>query len=69
MLQEGYDQFRDAGIFKVPETGPWRLFVTSPELIDELRKAPDDELSFAAATNEVRPSFRAKRNDESTSKV
>ncbi|KZS89011.1 cytochrome P450 [Sistotremastrum niveocremeum HHB9708] len=53
VLQEGYDQYRDAGFFKVPETGPWRIFATSRELIDELRKAPDDELSFAAATNEI----------------
>lgn len=31
----------------------WLVVVCSSKLVEELRKAPDDELSFMEATNEV----------------
>ena len=32
----------------------WHVIVSGPKLVDELRKAPDDVLSFLEATREVR---------------
>ena len=32
----------------------WHVIVLGPKLIDDLRKAPDDVLSFHEATREVR---------------
>lgn len=41
--------------FKVPRISTWEVVVSKPELIDEVRKAPDNVLSFHAAVDEVRP--------------
>ncbi|TFK45956.1 cytochrome P450 [Heliocybe sulcata] len=49
-VQEGYNKYK-GGLFRVPRFDGWRVYVTTPELIDEIRKAPDDVLSFAEATN------------------
>ncbi|THH31099.1 hypothetical protein EUX98_g3096 [Antrodiella citrinella] len=48
MLQEGYDKYK-GGAFKVPQLFRWEVIVTGPKLIEELRKAGDDELSFDEA--------------------
>lgn len=39
--------------FKIPMIDHWEVVVSKPELIDEVRKAPDDKLSFYAAVDEV----------------
>ncbi|TCD68632.1 hypothetical protein EIP91_010287 [Steccherinum ochraceum] len=51
MMQEGYDKYK-GGAFKVPELFRWLVVVTGPQLIEELRKAGDDELSFDEAVAE-----------------
>ncbi|KAI0804683.1 cytochrome P450 [Irpex lacteus] len=50
-LEEGYSKYRD-GIFKIPYLNSWHIVVSGPKLIDELRQAKDDELSFAEAVAE-----------------
>ena len=42
-------------MFKIPELNRWRLMLTSPAQVDEMRMAPDDVLSFDEATSDVRP--------------
>ncbi|EPQ50638.1 cytochrome P450 [Gloeophyllum trabeum ATCC 11539] len=49
ILQEGYNKYR-GGLFRVPRFDGWTVYVTSPVLVEELRKAPDDVLSFSEAT-------------------
>jgi len=52
MLKEGYARTKP-GIFKIATFQKWKVVVTSPELIDDMRKAPDDVLSQHDATNEL----------------
>ena len=40
--------------FKIPELFRWHVIVTGPKLIEDLRKAQDDVLSFDEAVIEVR---------------
>lgn len=42
--------------FKVANFNRWLVIVSGPRLIDDVRKAADNELSFIDAANEVRPS-------------
>ncbi|KZV83351.1 cytochrome P450 [Exidia glandulosa HHB12029] len=46
---EGYRKYYST-VFKVRAFQDWQLIVSGPTLIDELRKAPDDVLSFREAT-------------------
>ena len=39
--------------FRYAELGHWRVLVTSPEAVEELAKAPEDVLSFHAASIDV----------------
>jgi hypothetical protein len=48
-------QFK-GGVFKVAALDKWILVVSGPQLIDELRKAPEDALSFDSAVTDVRSS-------------
>ncbi|CCM00817.1 uncharacterized protein FIBRA_02859 [Fibroporia radiculosa] len=52
LIQEGYVRYK-GGVFKYKATRGWTVIVTSTPLIEELRRAADDELSFAESTNEV----------------
>ncbi|TCD62555.1 hypothetical protein EIP91_006733 [Steccherinum ochraceum] len=52
LLQRGYDKYKGK-TFKVPEIFRWHVFVTSKVLVEELRKANDDELSFMDAMVEI----------------
>ncbi|KAK7678985.1 hypothetical protein QCA50_017928 [Cerrena zonata] len=52
MVQEGYNKYK-GGAFKVPELFYWHVVVTGPKLIDDLRKAGSDELSFNEAAAEM----------------
>ncbi|KAL5522640.1 hypothetical protein ACEPAG_8658 [Sanghuangporus baumii] len=48
-LQEGYRKY---STFKIPQLYGWLVVVNTPELIEEVRKAPDDKLSFIEATED-----------------
>jgi hypothetical protein len=39
--------------FKISNGHRWLVILSNPKLIDELRRAPDDELSFLDSVNEV----------------
>jgi hypothetical protein len=45
-------QFK-GGVFKVATLDKWMVVVCDPVLVDELRKAPHDELSFDGAVIDV----------------
>jgi hypothetical protein len=45
-------QFK-GGVFKVATHDKWMVVVSDPVLIDELRKAPQDELAFDDAVIDV----------------
>ncbi|KAH8113856.1 cytochrome P450 [Phellopilus nigrolimitatus] len=51
MLLEGHTKY-GARTFKVPELTRWLVVVNTPELVEEIRRAPDDRLSFLDATDE-----------------
>lgn len=40
--------------FKIANFRYWQFIVSSPKLIDELRRADDNDLNFLVAVNEVR---------------
>lgn len=40
-------------VFKIPHLMGWHVLVSTPELIEELRRAPDEVLSFEHAVGEV----------------
>ncbi|KAF8503961.1 cytochrome P450, partial [Gautieria morchelliformis] len=52
LLMEGYAKYQH-GIFRVPDKRRWQIVVSGPQFIDELRRAPDDILSFPGATEET----------------
>ncbi|KAI0072121.1 cytochrome P450 [Panus rudis PR-1116 ss-1] len=52
LLQRGYNKYK-GGTFRVPEFQKWRVIVTSPRLVEELRKSPEDALSFDGAFAEI----------------
>ena len=48
-------QYKDkGGVFKVPEFFRWHVIVTGRALVEELRKANDDELNFDEGVKDVR---------------
>ncbi|KAJ3011693.1 hypothetical protein NUW54_g2086 [Trametes sanguinea] len=46
LLQEGYKKYYGS-VFKVPLLEQWVLIVSGPKMVEELRRRPDEELSFA----------------------
>jgi len=52
MVQEGYEKYK-GGIFKVAELFDWQVIVTGATLIEELRQAKEDQLSFDEAIVET----------------
>ncbi|KAI0828878.1 cytochrome P450 [Trametes gibbosa] len=44
-IQEGYKKYHGS-VFKVPMLEEWILVVSGPKMVDELRRSPEDELSF-----------------------
>ena len=40
-------------MFKIPDLLQWIVIATEPSMIEEIRKAPDDVLSFMDALDEV----------------
>ncbi|KAH9921475.1 cytochrome P450 [Epithele typhae] len=51
LIMEGYQKYYGSA-FKVASLDGWNVVVSGPKLVDELRKRPDDELSFLEATEE-----------------
>lgn len=52
VVQEGYDKFK-GGSFKIAQMDRWVVVVCGTKLVDELRKAPNDVLSFEDALNDI----------------
>jgi cytochrome P450 len=52
MVQEGYQKHK-GGMFRVPLIDKWVVVLTGPRLIEELRKVPEDELSFDHAMRDL----------------
>ncbi|KAH9942851.1 cytochrome P450 [Amylocystis lapponica] len=52
MLEEGLEKHRDS-VFKVAMPDRWMVVVNGPKLIDELRKLPDNQVSFTEAADET----------------
>ena len=48
-----YNSQRGRGLFKIATLRKWIVIVSSPELIEDVRKAPDDVLSLSALIGEV----------------
>ncbi|KAJ3566941.1 hypothetical protein NP233_g6679 [Leucocoprinus birnbaumii] len=51
LVQEGYDRYPN-GVFKLATMSKWIVVVTGQKFLDELRKAPDEVLSFQEAVND-----------------
>ncbi|KAI0713154.1 cytochrome P450 [Cerioporus squamosus] len=52
LLREGYQQFYGS-VFKVALIGQWMVVVSGPKMVDELRKRPDEEVSFIEGLEEI----------------
>ncbi|GLB35977.1 putative cytochrome P450 [Lyophyllum shimeji] len=50
LLQEGYQHYKPSA-FKVARFTRWIVVITGPRLVEELRKAPEDEMSYDATTD------------------
>jgi hypothetical protein len=48
-------------MFKIPDLLHWIVVATEPSMIEEIRKAPEDVLSFMDALEEVRNSCLRSR--------
>ncbi|TCD64758.1 hypothetical protein EIP91_003649 [Steccherinum ochraceum] len=54
ILNEGCEKYGDnGGIFRVAQSDQWAVVVTSPQLIDELRRFPDDQMSLRHGLGEM----------------
>ncbi|VDC00309.1 unnamed protein product [Peniophora sp. CBMAI 1063] len=51
MVHEGYVKYKP-GVFKVANIDGWAVIAAGAQYIDEVRKAPDEVLSFVAATEQ-----------------
>ncbi|TFK88883.1 cytochrome P450 [Polyporus arcularius HHB13444] len=52
LLREGYQRFHGS-VFKVALIGQWMVVVSGPKMVDELRKRPDEEMSFIEGVEET----------------
>lgn len=62
VVQKGYEKYRD-GIFKIPLMDRWLVVLSSPQLISELSKAREQDLSADQATLEVCNALAVIGND------
>ncbi|KAN0118582.1 Cytochrome P450, partial [Russula decolorans] len=63
MLKEGYEKTRP-GLFKIASFRRWIVLATGPQLIDDIRRAPDDVLSLLEPANEfLQPDYTLKLLD------
>ncbi|KAJ7574537.1 cytochrome P450 [Mycena floridula] len=52
MVEEGYRKYHGR-VFKIPTIIGWKIVISGPKLIEELRLAKDDQLSFQEAVAEL----------------
>ncbi|RPD62663.1 cytochrome P450 [Lentinus tigrinus ALCF2SS1-7] len=52
LLSEGYERYYGSA-FKVALFDQWHVVVSGPKMVDDVRKRPDDELSFTEGTEET----------------
>ncbi|PPQ77970.1 hypothetical protein CVT26_005275 [Gymnopilus dilepis] len=52
MIQEGYSKYHGTA-FKVPTLSRWLVMVSGPQMIDDIRRATHDQLSFTEAVSEI----------------
>ncbi|KAG6890492.1 hypothetical protein C0992_000984 [Termitomyces sp. T32_za158] len=50
-IQEGYDKYD--GLFRIADFRSWTVIVSGTKLIEDVRKAPEDVLTFEAAIDEA----------------
>ncbi|TFY79744.1 hypothetical protein EWM64_g4273 [Hericium alpestre] len=48
LFREGYEKYK-GGLFRIAHLNNWTVVATSPQLVEDIRKAPDDVLSFDEA--------------------
>ncbi|OSD03318.1 cytochrome P450 [Trametes coccinea BRFM310] len=66
LLQEGYKKYYGS-VFKVPLIEQWVLIVSGPKMVDELRRRPDEELSFAEGVEDsmqIRHTFGPETDED-----
>ena len=51
-MQEGYDKYKGQ-MFKVANLNYWLIIVSGPHLVEQVRQAPEDVLSFSGHINDV----------------
>ncbi|EJF60310.1 cytochrome P450 [Dichomitus squalens LYAD-421 SS1] len=51
ILREGYERFKGSA-FKVADLESWTVILNGPEMVDEIRKRPDEELSAMESNEE-----------------
>lgn len=51
IISDGYSKYK-GGSFKIAQVNRWLVFVTDPALNEELRKAPEDQMSSPAALHQ-----------------
>ncbi|TFK88882.1 cytochrome P450 [Polyporus arcularius HHB13444] len=52
LVKEGYQRFHGSA-FKIALVGQWMVIVSGPKMLDDLRKRPDDEVSFLEGAEET----------------
>ena len=51
-VQKGIEKYK-FGVFRVPYVDKWAVVLNKPEMIDEIRKASEQDVSVHDAINEV----------------
>ncbi|KAJ7166650.1 cytochrome P450 [Mycena filopes] len=52
MVTEGYQKFY-GGVYKFPQIGGWMIMASGTDMVEDIRRAPDDELSFSEALEDI----------------
>ncbi|RPD64698.1 cytochrome P450 [Lentinus tigrinus ALCF2SS1-6] len=52
LIKEGYERFHGS-TFKIALFGQWMVVVSGPKMVDDLRRRPDDEVSFLEGAEET----------------
>ncbi|THU77013.1 hypothetical protein K435DRAFT_703392 [Dendrothele bispora CBS 962.96] len=52
VVKEGYDKYHGRA-FKVRMPYRWVIIATGPDLVNDIKRAPDDMMSFDEAVNDV----------------
>ncbi|KAJ7023057.1 cytochrome P450 [Mycena alexandri] len=52
MVTEGYQKFY-GGVYKFPQIGGWMIMASGTDMVEDIRRASDDELSFSQALEDI----------------